>query len=279
MKKIFSYFGLCSCLLFFLTACTTTSTSNQVVSSETATSADQTNPTAANYNVQLGVNYLQQGDVQRAKRKLLLAMDQAPDSPQAQDAMGYYLSSTGDTSSAEKFYLKAIQLNPQAGSTHNNYGTYLCSIKRYQDADKQFMLAVKDPKYINTAGAYENAGLCALQIPDYPKAASYFEKAILQDPHRDNSYLQLSQINFKQNNYAKAQQYLVQYMQLNNDPSAEALWLGVRLARIANDNETAGRYAMMLQTKYPTSTESKQLRASQASLKNKKPDATIKFGF
>lgn len=269
---------LCINILFLLTACSTTSAPMRDEEADVTVGAttSQSNATAANYNVQLGVGYLQQGDVQRAKRKLLTAMDQAPDSPQTQDAMGYFMETTGEQQSAEKFYQKAIALNPQAGSVHNNYGSYLCRLKRYKEADQQFQLAVQDVNYLNTATAYENAGLCAMQMPDYNKAAGYLQKAVLQDPHRANSFLQLGEINYKQGNYSVAQQNINQYFQLMSDPGPEALWLAVRLARSQNDNSTAGRYAIMLQTKYPNSDEFKQLRASQAP--KQKIDATFKLG-
>lgn len=262
-------------ILFFITACSTTSSPMKDHEEAGGTNVSQSNPTAANYNVQLGVNYLQQGDVQRAKHKLLTAMDQAPDSSQTQAAMGYFMENTGEQLAAEKYYQKAVDLNPQAGSAHYNYGSYLCRQKRYQEADKQFQLAVQDVNYLNTAVAYENAGVCAMQIPDFNKAAGYFQKAVSQDPRRANAFLQLGKINYSQSSFAAAQQNLNQYMQLVTDPSAEALWLGVRLARSQNDNTTAGRYAIMLQTKYPNSDEYKQLRMTQAP--KQKPDATFKM--
>lgn len=273
-KIIYSLFLFLSLIL---SGCSTTQTTGPSSSYEVSvTSLQPSNTSASNCNVQLGVSYLQQGDVQRAKSKLLTAIDQAPDSSQAQDAMGYYMENTGDTQSAEKFYLKAIALNPQAGSAHNNYGTYLCRIKRFQEADKQFMLAVQDVNYLNTAAAYENAGLCAMQIPDQNKAAGYFQKAVLQDPKRSVAFLQLGEIYYKQNNFKTAQQNLDQYMNLVSDPSPEALWLGVRLARSQNDTVTGGKYAIMLQTKYPNSEEFKKLRATQAP--QQKQDATFKLG-
>lgn len=272
-------------MLLLLTACATTTTTNTnepVITETTETTTETTaqgNNAAANYNVQLGVGYLQQGDVQRAKHKLLTAMDQAPKSAPAHEAMGYFLENTGDTPAAEKYYLKAIELEPQAGSAHNNYGTYLCRQKRYQEADKQFMLAVEDKTYLNAAAAYENAGICAMEVPDYPKAAGYFQKVILQDPKRPAAYLQLGQIYFKEGDFAKAQQNLDQYMKLNTEPGPDALWLGVRLARNQKDNITAGKYAMILQTKYPNSPEFKQLRATQPVKSENQEKALLKLGW
>lgn len=249
------------CISLFLVACSTTSTKISNTEAE-ANSQSSANATAANYNVQLALGYFDQGDTQRAKQKLLLALDQAPDWAPAHDAMAYYLENTGELRAAEKYYLQAIQIDPSSGSAQNNYGTFLCKMKRYQEADQHFMLAAQDPQYLRTAEVYENAGLCAMQIPDATKAYGYFQKAIAHDPNRAISYLELAQISFNQKNYVQSHQYLAQYFQLASEPGAEALWLGIRLARIQNDTTTAGSYAITLQTKFPDSQELRQLRAT-----------------
>lgn len=265
LKKFFCYTLFCGVLLA-LTACSTmmsdSGAGSKSKSKSNASTIAAPNPAAANDNVQLGVSYLQQGDMARAKNKLLLAMDQAPNWAPAQDAMAYYLENTGDNQGAEKYYQHAIALDPKSGRAQNNYGAFLCHTGRYQEAVQHFNLAVQDPSYINTAAAYENAGLCAMQIPDITNAIVYFQKAIQQDPQRTNSYLELAQLNLKQNNIPAAQQYFNRYAALTPNMSPEGLWLGIRLARIANDNTTAGRYILTLQSKYPNSVEYKQVKAS-----------------
>lgn len=251
MKKNIFTFGLISLLL---TACSSI-TSNEPVKT-TATKS------AADYNVELGMGYLQQGDTARAKQKLLTAIEQQPYSAQAHDAMGYFLDNTGDSKSAESYYKNALALDSKSGAVQNNYGTYLCRHGRYQEAEQHFMLAVQDTNYLNTAGAYENAGLCAMQVPDLVKARDYFNQAVQHDPKRPLSWLELGEISYQQNKYQEAQQALSRYMQLTAEPGPEALWLGVRIARQLGDNTTAGNYTLTLQSKYPNSAEYKQLLAS-----------------
>jgi type IV pilus assembly protein PilF len=259
--KFFCY-ALLSSLLLVLTACSTNTMAPVSEANTRTAAATALNPTAANYNVQLGVGYLQQGDVQRAKQKLLLALDQAPTWAPAQDAMAYYLENTGDDQGAEKYHQRALDLDPKSGAVQNNYGTFLCRTGHYQAAVQHFILATQDPQYLNTAEAYENAGLCARKIPDDVNAAVYLQKAIQQDPRRANAYLELAQISFNQNNYSVAQQYLDHYAALTPNMGPEGLWLGIRLARQANDNTTAGRYVLILQSKYPNSVEYRQLKAA-----------------
>lgn len=153
---------------------------------------------AAIYNTQLGLAYLKQEDRIRAKRKLLTALDLAPNSADVNAAMAYFLEKTGNLKEARNFYKKALSLAPKNGAQLNNYGSYLCRQGKYKEAENYFLNAVQDVNYVNTAGAYENAGLCAAALPDYKKAKKYFKKAIEHDPNRKQSVYELAKIELKQ---------------------------------------------------------------------------------
>lgn len=169
---------------------------------------------ASAYNIQLGMGYLKQGDSPRAKRKFLTALQEAPNSPDVNGAIAYYFEKTGDMNEAKKYYRKAMSLAPTSGSQLNNYGTFLCRTGQYAQSEVYFLKAVKDENYVNTAGAYENAGLCAAAIPDYPKAESYFLKALEQDSRRRQSLYELASIEIKQNQGEKALTHLQNHQDL-----------------------------------------------------------------
>ena len=168
---------------------------------------------AASYNTQLGLAYLKQGDTPRAKRKMLNAMRLAPDSPDVNSAMGFFLEKTRNLKDADIFYKKAIALAPTSGAHMNNYGTFLCREGHYQEAESYFLQAVLDPQYIQSAGAYENAGLCAAAIPDENKAVYYFKKALEQDHERKQSLSELASIELKRNHPEQALSMLQKYQQ------------------------------------------------------------------
>jgi len=177
--------------------------------------------TAAKINVRLGMAYLDRHDISRAKQKFLLALDQGPYIPETWYSMGYFMEATGNTEQAQKYYLKAIKVAPDRGDTLNNYGTYLCRNGNYQTSITYFMKAIKDPKYLDPAAAYENAGLCALKIPDHTNAAMYFKRALAEDPTRATSLIKLAELNYRIGNYALARHELKQYLQLSS-PTAES---------------------------------------------------------
>lgn len=200
---------------------------------------------AASYNTQLGLAYLKQGDRPRAKRKLLTALDLAPDSADVNVAMAYYLEKTGEVSKAQVFYQKALVLAPDSGAQLNNYGTFLCRLGHYKEAERYFLRAANDIHYIHTAAAYENAGLCAAAVPDYSKAKHYYLKALQQDPRRKQALYELAAIELKEKHASKALEYMQKYPALSlTDPNILAM--GVEAARQAGKRNIEGEYKQRL---------------------------------
>lgn len=148
----------------------------------------------ARINTQLGMEYLKANDVERARSKFLTAINQAPELPEVWYGMAYFMEQTHNFEDANKYYLKALTLAPKRGDVHNNYGTFLCHTGSYQASIRQFQLAVKDTTYLTPADALENAGFCALKIPDKTLAAYYLQRATQEDAMRKNSFLALAGI-------------------------------------------------------------------------------------
>jgi type IV pilus assembly protein PilF len=247
---------------FCLTAC---------VSSETVTQSNEISTPKANQskasavNLQLAVGYLQQGDIDRAKQKLLLAQKQAPNSPDVFDTFGYFYATTGDKDKAMSYYQKALSLSPRNGKILNNYGVYLCKQRQYQKAIDYFSQAVKDPDYLTTGEAYENAGLCALEIPNNALAHDFFTKALENDPNLATSNLELAKMAFTQKNMASAMFYLKRY-KVNAQPSSESLWLEIQLANQSGDQDLVASDALLLKEKFPLSSEYQQFKQSGINL-------------
>lgn len=218
--------------------------------------------TAADYNVQLGLGYLSSGNIQRAKKKLLTALEQAPQSADVNGAMGYYAEVTGDTELAKQYYKKAMRYARGQGSQLNNYGAFLCRQGNYQEAEKYFIAAVEDPDYLNAAGAYENAGLCAAAIPDLERAQYYFTRALKHDPRRPRSLLQLAEINYQQAEYQQALTYLMAYEKFMSLTARSAL-LGYNVASQSGQSEQARTYALLLSNEFPHSTEFQSIKAEK----------------
>lgn len=166
---------------------------------------------AAKTNTQLGFYYLQNGDYQRAKTKLLTALKEDPKYPPANSAMGYFLEKIGEIAQAKEYYLRAIKFAPKDGAMHNNFGTFLCRHHQYTEALQQFKIAVADKDYLHSGRAYENAGLCAKKMHDPRLAQQFFQKAIQHNPSLPTSLFELSSLYYHAGNYTKANHYFQRY--------------------------------------------------------------------
>lgn len=200
---------------------------------------------AASYNTRLGLAYLQQGNRSLAKRKLLLAMSQDPDSADVNASMAYFMEKSGDMDKAAMFYQKAMALAPGAGNQSNNYGAFLCRRGHYREAEKYFMKAVKDVRYDHTAGAYENAGLCVMALSDDVTATTYFMKALEQDPSRQQSLYELVTLNMKHGKIKEALNLLQNHSDLCLNDRA-LLNLAITVAKKSGDSVQEEAYKLRL---------------------------------
>lgn len=200
---------------------------------------------AASYNAQLGLNYLKQGDRARAKRKLYAALEQDPNSTEVNSALAYYFEQSGEMAQAKSFYLKAMSLAPGAGAQLNNYGTFLCRQGDYAQSIVYFIKAIKDNKYVHTAGAYENAGLCSQAVPDIENSRKFFIKALEHDPSKKQSFYELLKIEEKQGNIKQALELIDKYPQFAKDESILAYAKG--LAEKSGDTVLQNLYQLKLQ--------------------------------
>lgn len=161
------------------------------------TPAENKETKIAEINIQMGMTYLKRGKIQFARHKFEAALAKNPKLPEAWYSMGYFLEKTGHKKEAKQYYLNALVLAPNRGDVQNNYGTYLCRSGSYQEAIDHFLMATKDVQYADVASAYENAGLCALKIPDLNQAKDYFNSALQKNPARRVSKSQWLKLNKK----------------------------------------------------------------------------------
>jgi type IV pilus assembly protein PilF len=209
---------------------------------------------AALINVELGLGYLGQGQVARAKNKLTHAVKLAPELPETHSAMAHFQEMVGDNVEAEKSHKKSIKEASNKGAFYNNYGVFLCRQKRYKEADEIFQNALNDKDYDHSAEVYENAGICALKWPNNEKARTYLEAAVRRDPSRTNAMLELAGLNLNQGQIQKVNELLGRYKTVA-EPSARSLWLGIQAAKANNDIESQETQILLLKNLFEDSPE------------------------
>ena len=234
-----------------------------VVGCTTTNGPMESNPqNAADLNAQLGLAYMEQGNNEEALKKLQHALDLNPDSASANHYIAELYRKLGKNREAEEHYRKALSVTPSDPMLLNNYGVFLCGQQRLNEALKKFMAAVKQPFYKTPEVAYNNAGLCALQIPDEAKAEEYFRSALRVNPRMPDALFGLADLSFKQQKYLHARAFVQRYTDVAT-PSPQILWLAVRVERKLGNEAAAGRYARELKERYPTAEQTLLLQGQK----------------
>ena len=213
---------------------------------------------AAVYNTQLGIAYLNQGELALAKDKLDRAVLQDPSFPEAHSARAMLYERLGDNDKADDEFRTALHLAPNDPSVINNYAVYLCQRGRTNEGVKRFEQAAKNALYRTPEAAYTNAGVCLRAAKRDEDARVQFIKALQLKPNFSEAVLQLSDLEFQHNNLPQARQLIDGY--LGNFPATpDLLFLGVRVARAQKDAVAAQRYARKLQLDFPGSDQTRAL--------------------
>ncbi|MDH3859228.1 MAG: type IV pilus biogenesis/stability protein PilW [Gammaproteobacteria bacterium] len=190
---------------------------------------------ASAINVQLGMGYLQQNNLELASEKLTKALRQDPNSASAHNAYAILQERLLQNDKAEYHYKKATSLDSDNSQANNNYGAFLCRNGRALESEKYFLAALDNPLYSTPEYAYTNAALCQLQIDRVKPAIEYLRKAIAAKGDFAPALLAMGDALFNQGDYANAKRYLEAFHRVAR-PSARSLWLAIR-----NELELGGK--------------------------------------
>lgn len=211
-------------------------------------------------NMNLGVEYMQQGSYENALIRLKRSLRAKPDFAPSHNVLGLLYQRLGDPVESENYFKKAISLDPSDSSTYNNYGLLLCNQDRDDEAEDLFLKAANNPLYDSPEIALTNAGTCV--IDNKPEAAeNYFRQALNKNPRFSYALLQMVEISFNRNEYELAHQYLKRF-QDNTRHTPKSLWLGIQICKNLGYKDDVSSYALLLRNQYPHTEEASLLQAS-----------------
>ncbi|MGH8293013.1 MAG: type IV pilus biogenesis/stability protein PilW [Gammaproteobacteria bacterium] len=217
---------------------------------------------ASQFNVELGVAYMQQGRRDLAMQKLQLALKQDSDNANAYMAIGLLYNGTGDTQRADENFRIALRKAPDNPQIQNNYAVFLCQHGKPQESEQYFLKAAENPLYPTPEAAYTNAGVCANKIPDRTEAAGYFRRALAINPNFADALYQMARMSYEQKQYLAARAFIERFNSASPRPRPEMLLLGVRTERALGNQQAAVNYAKQLIRLFPNSPEAQQLTQS-----------------
>ena len=213
---------------------------------------------ASKINVQLGVGYYQQGNLELANEKLLKALDQDPESSQAHFAYAVLQHRFLHKEKAEEHFRKAIDLNPENSEALSNFGAFLCNDNRVEESVGMFLRAVENPLYKSPEVAYTNAAVCLLRSdPEQTEQAiEYLQKALAARGNYRLALINLGELQFAAGRYDLTQLYLKRF-NVAGAQTARSLWLEIRNELELDNPARAHGLAQKLKAEFPESEQYK----------------------
>jgi type IV pilus assembly protein PilF len=217
---------------------------------------------SAKVHTELAFSYFQRGQMAVALEEVRIALAANPNHFMAYNVLGLINMDLGDNAKAEEAFRRALSMSPNDSDTLNNYGWFLCQTQRERQAIPQFLQALKNPLYSSPSKPYLNAGICAQKIGDEAAAEDYYRKAFSLEPGNAGVMLRLSELYYKRNDIEKARFYSDR-LNKSFEPSAQSLWLALRIERKSGDHASESSYASQLRRRYPNSPEFQRLQQGQ----------------
>lgn len=210
----------------------------------------------AKIHTELGSLYFQSGSAAIALEHLAMALQLDSRFYPANSVRGLVYASLREFPKAEADFARALSLAPEDPEVNNNYGWFLCDTDRVSQSIQYFDRALRDPLYETPDRAYTNAGTCLLKSGDLDRAQTYLLQAVRVSRNGAvQARVGLASIFFKRGNLQESRLYLNDALRMMEPPTAEALWLGVRLERKLGDQRAESGFAAQLRSRYPTSAE------------------------
>lgn len=234
--------ALASILILTLAACASTSGPRA--------SQNSPNSRAADENVALAQQYIQDGQYEVALGRLQHALTLDPRSANAHTMMGLLNERIGRDQQAGVSYRRATELDPDRGDINNNYGTWLCKHGQERESLSWFERAIEDPFYRSPDSALSNAGSCARRMGDLDLADSYLRKALEANARNPRVLQELALIQYERGDYMRARAF-VQRREASGPVDGEVLDLAARIEERLGDRDAAHRYRSRLVSEFP----------------------------
>jgi type IV pilus assembly protein PilF len=215
---------------------------------------------AAEANTQLGIQYMNQGDLNLAKIKLDRALEEDPGNADVHSARAMLYERMALPAKADEEFRTALKLAPHDPDVINNYAVYLCQNGRTDEGVKRFLEAAHNALYRTPQAAYTNAGVCLRAAKRDDEARADFNAAVQVRPNYAEAAFQLATLDFDHAQLTAARMRIDGYIG-TYDATPDLLLLGVRVARAQGDALGAQRFARRLQLDYPGSDQARALAA------------------
>ncbi|QET01265.1 MULTISPECIES: type IV pilus biogenesis/stability protein PilW [Cupriavidus] len=237
--------------LVMLSACTLPNPQPQGI----PTASDQTDVSRrAMIRLQLAMGYLEAGQYSVAldESKQAIAIDPAMVDAYHMRALAY--QGMNERALAEDSFRTALSMRPNDADVLNNYGWFLCQNNRAGEGLPILRRAVDAPSASGPVKPLISLGVCEMRTGNSEGAEKTLLRALGYDRNNQAAITNLALVYYRRGDLVQAQQYIGR---VNNSrtPSAQSLWLGLRIAHRRGDATTQNALVSQLRSRFPESRE------------------------
>jgi type IV pilus assembly protein PilF len=212
----------------------------------------------ARVHTELAALYFERGNMGVALEELRLATAADAQYAPAYSLFGLVYMDLKETRLAEDNFQRALALSPGDPEINHSYGWFLCQSGREADSIAYFLRAVRNPLYARPWVSYSAAGVCSLRKDKLKDADDFFQRALRLNADEPTALLNLAALRYNQGRVDDARRLITRYNKLVT-PSAESLWLGLRIERQVGGRIAEQSYAEQLRRRFPGSPQARAL--------------------
>lgn len=241
-------------LAFVMCGCVSTTTNQQGTPVARPSNDSGSARERARIHTELGALYYSQARMGVAIEELKVAIGADPDYGSAYNVLGLVYMELKDNDLARQNFERALRLTPDDSDVNNNFGWFLCQTGSPRDSIQYFLNAIRNSLYKTPQKAYYNAGLCAVRMGDLAQAEDYFQRALRIDPTMPSALMSLAQLYYRRGNFAESKSLISRFNKAA-EPTAESLWLALRVERKLGDRVAEASLAAQLRRNFSPSRE------------------------
>ena len=213
----------------------------------------------ARIHTELAAAYYSRGSMAVALEELRTAVAADPTYASAYSMFGLVYMQLRETKLAQQNFEHGLALSPNDPDINHNYGWFLCQNGRETESIRYFLRAIANPLYPTPWRSYTAAGVCSMRDGKPKDAEQFFQRALRVQPNEPMALLQMGEIRYREGNMSEARSYVSRFNAVV-EPTAESLWLALRVERKLGQRLAEAKLASQLRHRFPGSRESQALQ-------------------
>ncbi len=208
----------------------------------------------AKVHTDLGLAYLRDGKYEIAFNEARIALEALSSYAPAHNLKALLHMTLGQNEQAESSFRQAVNYAPNNPEISNNFGWFLCQTGKVKESFPYFSQVLRNPLYKTPSKVLHNMGVCALLDKDDAAGESYLFRSLKLDPNNLRAYYLLADVEYRRGRFDDARDWLKK-LHARIDPTAETVWLALRIDRKLGDRRSEAANMGVLRGKFRDSPE------------------------